>query len=187
MEEEVFISGIETLEYAPASKVGTVADNAWKRIENITQDSVSFVENNPTKSSINAEDKDVPVVNFYTPAEGDILNMSVLSQNPELLQELYNVDYTAATSTFDFKAKKKIANLAFRITSRPTNGVITRSTYFNTEVTVANNGNKTKTDVEKKVLAATLLTYRPAGKTEDYVYRLQYLTPEGDPIDASAP
>ncbi|RZJ90284.1 MAG: hypothetical protein EOO20_08550 [Chryseobacterium sp.] len=187
MEEEVFISGIETLEWAAASKVGSIADNAWKRIENITPDSVSFVENNPTKTSITPEDKDVAVVNFYAPSEGDILNLSVLSQNPELLQELYNVDYTAATSTFEFEAKKKISNLAFRITSRPTNGIKTQSTYFNTEVTVANNGNKTKTDVEKKVLAATILSYRPAGKTKDYVYRLQYLTPDGDPIDATAP
>jgi hypothetical protein len=185
MEEEVFISGIEIVEWAPASKVGVVLDSAWKRIENITQDSVSFVENNPTKTSITPEDKDAAVVNFYAPAEGDVLNLSVLSQNPELLQQLYEVDYTAATSTFDFKAKKKISNLAIRITSRPTNGVKTRSTYFNTEVTVSNNGNKTRTDVEKKVLAATIMTYRPAGKTEDYTYRLQYLAPDGTPIDAT--
>lgn len=184
MAEQVFISGIEKLEWAPASAVGSILDANWKVIENITADSVSVTENNPTKTSLTPEDKDVPVVNFYAPGEGDVLTLSVLSQNPELLQQLYNVDYTAGTSTLEFKAKKKIANLAFRITSRPTNGKKTVSTYYNTEVLVSNSGNKTKTDVEKKVLTATILTYRPAGKTEDYVYKLQYQLPDGTPIDA---
>lgn len=186
MAEEYFISGIESLEYAPASALGVVSDGAWVTIENITDQSVKYTETVAAKTDIYAEDKKYPVFSTYANAAGDVLTLGILSQNPTLEQALYNVDYTPATSTMDYHADKKIANLAFRITSNPANGKKVIRTYFNTEVQTATDGSMTKNDLEKKVLTATLSTYRPAGKTKDYVYRRQVVLADGTIIDETA-
>lgn len=182
---EYFISGIQKLEYAPASAVGVVLEADWKVIENITDQSVKYTETALTKNSIYSEDKKHPVFTTYNNAEGDVLTLGVLSLNPALEQALYEVDYTPATSTMDYIADKKIANLAFRITSNPANGKKVIRTYFNTEVQTITDGSQTKNDVEKRVLTATLNTYRPVGKTKDYVYRRQVVLPDGTVIDST--
>ena len=183
--KEFYISGIEKLEYAPASELGVIAENAWKLIENITENSVKYTETPLSKTSLNAEDKDIAPVNFYAPAEGDVLTLGVLATNPTLLGDLYYLDYVAATTTIHFEDTKKIANLAFRITSRPTNGKKTIRTYYNTEVQTATDGNQTRTDVEKKVLTATLKTYTPAGKTKRFTHSLQVVNPDGTVINST--
>ncbi|WP_443945603.1 hypothetical protein ACJVDH_00395 [Pedobacter sp. AW1-32] len=178
------VGGIEKIEYAPASLVGTV--ETWKEIPNIAPDSVTFTRNQGTKSSIVPEDKDVAFINFFTPAEGDTLVLAVLEQNPELEQALFNVEYTAATTTTRFKAKEKIANLAFRITCRPMkDGRKAQITMFNTDTQTGYANNLTKTDAQRLALTATLGTYRKAGDTEDFVYDKTFLTAAGAAIDSS--
>lgn len=183
--KEYFISGIQTVEYAKGSSLGVVLEADWKKIENITEQSVKYTETALTKNSIYAEDKKYPVFTTYSNAEGDVLTLGVLSLNPTLEQELYEVDYTPATSTMDYVADKKIANLAFRITSNPANGKKIIRTYFNTEVQTTTDGNQTKNDVEKKVLTAVIGTYRPVGKTKDFVFRRTVVLADGTVVDST--
>jgi hypothetical protein len=183
---KTILSGIETIEYAAASTLGVVTDANWKKIENITMGSVSITESTQTKTDIMAEDKDTAVFSVYAPAEGDVLTLSVLDHNPTLLQELYNVKWTAATSTMDFKAKKKIANLAFRLTSRPVDGQKQVITFFNTEVQTTSDGAITKDGAQSKVLTATILAYRPSAETEDYIYSKKTVTASGAVVNSTA-
>lgn len=180
------VAGVEKIEYAPASNVGVVASGAWKEIPNIAPDSVTFTRNQGTKSSIIPEDKDVAFINFFTPGEGDTLALGVLEQNPTLVQELFNVDYDEETTSTAYKAKEKIANLAFKITTRPVkDGRKCIITIFNTETQTGYANNLTKTAAEQLALVATLMSYRPAGKTEDYVYTKQFVLADGTPIDST--
>lgn len=180
------LNGIERIRYAPASALGVVSDAAWKLIENITMGSVSITEGNQTKTDIMVEDKDVAAFSVYTPAEGDVLTLSVLDHNPTLLQDLYNVDWAAATSTMDFKAAKKIANLAFEVTTRPVEGRKMVITFYNTDVQVSSDGAITKDGAQSKVLTATIKAYRPAAKTEDYIYSKKIVTGTGAVVDSTA-
>lgn len=183
---KTILRGVETIEYAPASATGVVTEGVWKKIENITMGSVSHVEGTQTKADVFVEDSDIPAFSTYTPAEGDQLIFSVLDQNPTLLQELYNVKWTAATSKMAFKASKKIANLAFRLTSRPVEGRKMVYTYFNTEVQTTSDGAITKDGAQSKVLTATLKGYRPAGETEDFIYDKTIVGPNGEVINSTA-
>lgn len=184
MAEKVTL-GVEKLRYAPASAVGVIAPEAWKQIDNITMGSVNYTEGSQTKTDIMVEDKDVALFSVYAPAEGDIFTFAVLDQNPTLLQELYNVVWTAATSTMAFKAKKKIANLAFELTSRPVNGFKTVLTFFNTEVQTTSDGAITKDSPQSKVLTATIKSYRPDGETEDFIYSKTTLTAAGAVVNST--
>ncbi|MDQ1139420.1 hypothetical protein [Pedobacter agri] len=182
------VGGVEKIEYAPASLLGVVSDGAWKEVPNIAPDSVTFTKNQGTKSSITPEDKDVAFINFFTPGEGDTLALGVLEQNPALEQELFNVKYTASTTTTDFKAKEKIANLAWRITTRAMkDGRKAVITMFNTDVQTGYANNLTKTVAQQLALIATLGTYRPSGETEDYIYSKKFVTAAGATIDSSTP
>jgi hypothetical protein len=183
---KTILSGVETIEYAPASALGVVTDANWKKIEHITMGSVSHVEGTQTKNDVFEEDSDVAAFSTYSPAEGDQLIFSVLDQNPTLLQELYNVKWTAATSEMAFKARKKIANLAFRLTSRPVEGRKLVYTYFNTEVQTTSDGAITKDNAQSKVLTATLKGYRPAGETEDFIYSKKIVAADGTVINSTA-
>lgn len=186
VDNSVFLTGIETLEYAPASPIGVIAEGAWKKIHNITEQSVKYTEAPLTKTPLKAEDKALAVLNFYAPAdEGNVFTLGVLDENPELLQELYNIDYAPATSTMLFEADRKIANLAFRITTQPAHGKKVIGIYYNTEVQTVSDGNLTKNDVEKKVLTATILPFTPAGKTKAYTHSKQTVLADGTVIDST--
>lgn len=180
------IHGIEQVRWAPASSVGVVSEGAWKKLENIAMGSVTFTEGTSTKTDIMVEDKDVAAFSVYTPAEGDVLSIATIDHNPELLQVLYNVDWTAATSSMDFKASKKIANMAFEITTRAVSGRKTILTVFNTQVQTTSDGAITKDGTQNKVLTATLMPYRPAGKTDDYIYSKKIVGPNGEVINSTA-
>lgn len=180
------VSGIEKVEYAPASTTGVIEESAWKEIENIAPGSVLFTKNVGTKTSITPDNKDKPLVNFFAPSEGDTVSIGILEEHPDLEQELHNVDYNPATTTLDYEADEKIANLAFRLTTRPVKEnkkqVIT---FFNTDVQTGSANNLTRDAVQTPALTATIGTYRPADKTKDYVYRKQWKTAAGGVIDST--
>lgn len=181
------VGGVEKVEYAPASSVGVIAENAWKRIENISPGSVLFTKNVGTKTSIVPEDKDKAFVNFFAPAEGDVLTFAVLEENPGLEQELHNIKYTAATTTLAYKAAEKIANLAFRITTRPVKDARKQViTFFNTDVQTGSANNLTKDALQTPALTATIGTYRPAAEEEDFIYEKKWVTAAGAVIDSTA-
>ncbi len=180
------VGGIEKIEYAPASLTGVVSSGDWKQVPNIAPDSVVFTKNNGAKTSIVPEDKDVAFINFFAPGEGDTLALGVLEQNPELVQALFNVKYTAATTTTAYKAKEKIANLAWRLTTRPLkDGIKCVITIYNTDVQTGYANNLTKTAAEQLALVAALNTYRPVGETEDFVYTKQFVLADGTAIDST--
>jgi hypothetical protein len=178
------VGGIEKIEYAPASLVGVVT--TWKQIPNIAPDSVTFTKNNGTRTGLVPEDSDVAFINFFAPGEGDTLVLGVLEQNPDLVQTLFNVKYTAATTLTEYKAAEKIANLAWKITTRPLkDGRKCIITIYNTDVQTGYANNLTKTAAEQLALVATLGSYRPAGETEDYVYSKQFVSASGVVINST--
>ena len=178
------VGGIEKIEYAPASLVGVVSD--WTEIPNIAPGSVTFTKNNGAKTSIVPEDKDVAFINFFAPGDGDTLALGVLEQNPDLVQELFNVTYTEATTLTAYKAKEKIANLAFKLTTRPLkDGRKCIITIYNTDVQTGYANNLEKTAAEQLALVATLGTYIPALETEDFIYTKQFVLADGSTIDST--
>lgn len=183
------VGGVEKAEYAQASPLGVITTGDWKRIENLAPGSILMTRNVGTKSSITPEDKDKAFVNFFAAAtEGDTLTLAVLEQNPELMQEIFNVKYTAATSLMEFKAAEKIANLAFRLTTRPMkDGRKCIITIYNTDVQTTYQNPLTKDQVEQPLLTASLGTYRPASETEDFVYSKQFVLADGTIIDSATP
>lgn len=178
------VGGVEKIEYAQSSLAGVVT--TWKQLENIAPDSVVFTKNAGTKTSVIPEDKNVAFLNFFTPGDGDTLAIGVLEQKPEVMQDLFNVAYTPATSLMVFNAQEKIANLAFRITCRPLkDGRKAVITIYNTDVVTTYVNNLTKTAAQQILLTATLGAYRATGMTEDAVYTKQFVLADGSAIDSS--
>jgi hypothetical protein len=178
------VGGIEKIEYAPASLVGVVT--TWKQIPNIAPDSVLFTKNNGTKTSLVPEDADVSFINFFAPGDGDTLALGVLEQNPTLVADLFNVKYTIATTLTAYKATEKIANLAWRLTTRPLkDGRKCIIIIYNSDVQTGYANNLTKTAAEQLALIATLGSYRPAGETEDFIYTKQFVLADGTIIDST--
>lgn len=179
------VAGVEKIEYAPASLTGVVA--SWKPIPKIAPGTVVFTKNNGTKTSIVPEDEDIAFVNFFQPGDGDTLAIGVLQQDPDLVQALFNVTYDEDTTTLTYLAKEKIANLAFKITTRPMkDGRKCIITIYNSDVQTTYANNLTKDQVEQLLLTATLGTYRAAGMTEDGVYTKQFVLANGTTIDSGA-
>ncbi|WP_183560688.1 hypothetical protein [Mucilaginibacter sp. SP1R1] len=180
------VSGIQKIRYAPASPLGVVQSGDWKQIENVAPGTVLFTKNNGAKTSIVPEDKDVAFLNFFAPSDGDVLTLGVLEQNPDLVQQLFNVTYTVATTLLAFKAKEKIANLAWELTTRPAkDGRKCIITIYNTDVQTGYANNLEKTAAEQLALNCTLGTYRPALATEDFIYTKQFVLADGTVIDST--
>ncbi len=180
------VGGIEGIEYAAASLTGVVA--TWKPAPNIAVGSVLMTKNIGTKSTINKEDGNRAYINLFAPAEGDTLTIGLLSQDPEMLQELFDVDYVDTTTTVEFYADEKIAHLALRITSIPMkDGRKCIITIYNTDVQTGYANNLTFDQVQQLALTASIGTYRKVGDTRDKVYTKQWVLADGTVIDSSTP
>lgn len=180
------VGGIEKIEYAAASLTGVVA--TWKPMPNIAVGSVLMTKNVGTKSSINKEDGNRAYINLFAPAEGDTLTIGLLSQDPELVQELFEVDYVAATTMLEYYAEEKIARLALRITSIPMkDGRKCIITIYNNDVQTGYANNLTFDQVQQLALTASIGVYRKAGDTKDKVYTKQFVLADGTVIDSTTP
>lgn len=182
------VGGIEKIRYAPASLVGVVSSGAWKDMPNIAVGTVQMTKNIGTKTSIKKEDGNTVFINVFQPAEGDTLTIGLLEQNPDLVQELFDVDYEETTTTTEYYVGEKIANLALEITTFPMkDGRKCIITIYNTDVQTGYANNLTADAVEQLALTANLNTYRKAGDTKDKVYTKQFVLADGTTIDSTPP
>jgi hypothetical protein len=181
------VGGVENIEYAPASVTGVIAEGTWKDLPKIAPGTVQFTKSVGTKTTIVPEQDDRAFISFFAPGDGDTLAIGLLEQNPEIVQVLFDAAYDEATSLLTYGAKEKIANLAFRITTRPlVDGRKWIITIYNTEVQTTYANNLTKDQVEQLLLTATLGTYRLAATTKDLVYTKQLVLTDGTVVDSSA-
>jgi hypothetical protein len=180
------VGGIEKIEYAPASPIGVVASNAWKPMPNVAVGTVLMTKNVGTKGSIKKEDGNTTFINTFTPADGDTLTIGLLEQNPDLVQELFDVKYTALTTLLEYYAGEKIAHLALRITTVPMKdnrkAVIT---IYNNDVQTGYANNLTADTVEQLALTASIGTYRKSGETKDMVYTKQFVNADDSVINST--
>jgi hypothetical protein len=179
------VGGIEKIEYAAASLVGSVT--TWKPMPNIAVGSVLMTKNIGTKGSIKKEDGNTTFINTFTPADGDTITIGLLEQNPELVQELFDVEYTATTTTMEYYAGEKIAHLALKITTFPMkDGRKCIITIYNNDIQTGYANNLTADQVEQLALTASIGSYRKAGDTRDKVYTKQFVLANGTVIDSTA-
>lgn len=180
------VGGIEKIEYAAASLTGVVTE--WKPMPNIAVGSVLMTKNIGTKSTIKKEDGNTAFINLFTAAEGDTLTIGLLEQNPELVQELFSVDYIPTTTTMEYFAEEKIARLAIKITTVPMkDGRKAIITIYNNDVQTGYANNLTADAVEQLALTASIGSYRKAGDTKDKVYTKQFVLADGTVIDSTTP
>lgn len=177
-------NGIELLEFATVTN-GVVGE--WTPIENIEDSSISITSNSDSKTNIIPEDKDSPILVLYTPGDPDAVNFAMLELSPENLQRFFNATYDVATSSVIVFAKKKRANLAFRLTSRPQEGFKMRLTYNNTQSDVTYKNNITKNGLLSIAVAASILSWTEPISGNDALYMVETLNEDGTAVDSTPP
>ncbi|MBF9252486.1 hypothetical protein I2I11_04200 [Pontibacter sp. 172403-2] len=180
------ISGIERLDFAPAYKniADAPLDAAWRRVENINNGTVSLTQNEDSVNQIIPEDKDVAEVTLSTPGEADTFNFSTLDFTQENFADLFNVAFDAATSTTTFKAQRKVANLAIRMTTRPVNGIKYIITFPNTDARSRVENPFTKDGLVQISATATILSFIDADG-EEATRTMQMVKADGTVIDST--
>lgn len=180
------IGGIERIRYAPASLTGVILPAAWKPMPNIAVGTVQMTKNIGSKTSIKKEDGNNTFINLFQPADGDTITIGLLEQNPELMKELFSLDYVAATTMMEFYAEEKIAHLALEITTVPMkDGRKSIITIYNNDVQTGYANNLTADAVEQLAITASIGSYRKAGDTKDKVYTKQFVLADGTVIDST--
>jgi len=184
-----FVSGVEKIEIAPAFFTEAGAGSAtWTELEYVATDSVAYTKNSDTQTDLNAEDKDAAVLTFSTPGESDQLTVGLLQQKPEIMAMLENIVYTAATTKVVNLAKRKVANLAFRITTRSVKDDRKLQIVIpNTDVVTTSTGNLTKSAVEQLLLTAKVRTFKTTTGNLDAISIKTWVTASGAAIDSSTP
>lgn len=179
------VGGIEKIEYGAGSAVGVAP--TWKLMPNIAVGTVAMTKNIGTKTSIKKEDGNTTFVNLFQPADGDMLTIGLLEQNPALVQELFSVEYDEETTMTEYFAEEKIANLALKITTKPMkDGRKCIITIFNTQVQTGYVNNLTSDAVEQLALTCSIESYLKSGDTKPKVYQKQFVLANGTVIDSSA-
>lgn len=180
------VGGIEKIRYAPASLTGVILEAAWKEMPYVAVGTVQMTKNIGTKGTIKQEDGNKTFINTFQPAEGDILTIGLLQQDPAIVQELFDVEYDAATTTTEYFAGEKIAHLAFEITTVPMkDGRKCVVTIYNNDVQTGYTNNLTADQVEQLALTASINGYRKAGDTKDKVYTKKFVLADGTTIDST--
>ncbi|WP_285011199.1 hypothetical protein [Pedobacter faecalis] len=183
-----FVAGTESVEIAPAFFTQAGASSAvWTKLEYIAKDNPpQYTKNLDTRTTLGAEDKDGVVLTFYEDGEPNVLTVGVLQQKPEILQMLDNIVYTAETTEIIELAKRKVANLAIRLTTRSAKDNRKQIVVFpNTEVTYTTPGGGSKTSVQQLLLSAIIGTFKTTTGNLDAISIKKWVTEAGAAIDSS--
>lgn len=181
------VGGIEKIEVAPAFQTEAgIATAVWKILENIAPDSVLYTKNADTETSIVPEDKDIAFVTFYTPGEPDSLTVGLLEQKPDVMELLENVVYAAATTKVTTLAKRKVADLAWRITTRPMkDGRKCVIVIPNTHAVTTYANNLTKTAVQQLLITAKIDSFKTTTGSLDAISVKTWVLADNSPIDST--
>lgn len=185
MQTDIF-NGVESVEFTTITN-GVPDDSNWLVMNNIEDNSVSLTSNKDSETSIIPEDKDVAIIVLYTPGDPDKFNFALLEISAINLQTYFNTIYDAATSKIIILAKKKYANLAVRVTSRPQFGYKIRKTYPNTTCIPSYKNNMTKNALLAIAVEASILPYTDPTSGQLAVYFVEKLNADGTTVDSTPP
>jgi len=180
------VGGIESLEFAPAffTEGAMPEDSAWRKVPKLAEDSVTTTPGDETKTEITAEDEDSPWVTVNSRGSADVFTFAFMDFEPEVIAELFDIEYSPATSKMVFLDRIKNANLALRFITRPRNGVKKVTVYPNTDVTSREENGYTKTGLIQVTADATIKTFTTtSGKKGKKITTL--VDEDGNPIDAT--
>lgn len=178
------VHGVETLELAVIDDSGV--QGAWVRAENVAPGTVSYTSNADTDTPIIPEDKDVAIIVLKTPGDPDQFNFGLLELSEYNFSILFNVEQDVATSTTTVLAIRKSANLAIRLTTRPTNGVKKIITYPNTQCDTTYVNNFTKDALVQLGIVASIMSFLSVGG-KDAIYTIQTVKADGSAINGTPP
>jgi hypothetical protein len=176
------VYGVEMIEFGIPQADGSLP-TSWTRFENIEDGSVSITSNQDTKTNIIPEDKDVPILVLYTPGDPDVFNFALLEISAINLQTLFNVVYDPTTTKVTVLSKRRHANLAIRLTTRPQFGVKKIFVYPNCMCEATYKNNVTKNALLAIAVAASVLSYK-LDDDRDASYTVQKVNEDGTPINS---
>lgn len=183
------VGGVEKIELAPAFFTEAGATGAtWVRAENVAPDTVAYTKNADTQTDIIPEDKDVPFITFYQPGEPDQIVFGLLEHHPVIMAMLFNQEYTATTSKTTMLAKRKIANLAVKITTRNMKDdrkqvIVIPNVSF--ETTIVNN--LSKTSAQQLLLTGKIGSFKTTTSLADAILIKTWVTDANVAIDSTTP
>jgi len=115
------VKGVESIEFAPISAVGTLPTTGWVKFTDIEEGSVSFNIPEATLTKVRVEDKAGVWAIVGEEGDGASITGKSLNMDPKIADLLFKGD-AASTSTTKFEApisSANVVNLAVRVTSQP--------------------------------------------------------------------
>lgn len=183
------IGGVEKIELAPAffTQAG-LATAVWVRALNVVEDTTLYTENSDTETEIVPADSDSAFLFLATPGEADQVQFGLLELHPTIQAMLYNQEYVATTSTTTMLAKRKVANLAIKITTRSIKDgrkqtVVIPNVFFRTAAT----GNYNKTSAVQILITGKVSTFKTTTTLLDAKSIRTWITDAGAVIDSTTP
>ncbi|MEJ2905092.1 hypothetical protein WAE58_21785 [Pedobacter panaciterrae] len=185
-----FVAGTEKVEIAPAFFTEAGASTAvWTQLEYVAKDNPpQYTKNIDTKTTLLAEDKSGVVLTFWEEGEPNVLTVGILQQKPTVLAMLDNIVYTPATSKIIELAKRKVANLAIRLTTTSVKDNRKQVVIFpNTDVTNTTPGGGNRTTVQQLLLNASIGTFKTTTDNLDAISMKTWVTGDTNAvIDSTA-
>lgn len=183
------VGGVEKIEICPAfTTEAGIATAVWTQVEYIAPDSVVYTKNSDTETDLIPEDKDVAFVTFYQPGEADTIVFGVLQEYPTLMAMLFNQEYVAATSKTTVLAKRKVANLGIKITTRSMRDDRKQTIVIpNVAVTTTFVNNLSKTTLQQLLLTGKIGSFKTTTSLLDATIVKTWITSANAPIDSTTP
>jgi len=183
------VGGVEKIEVCPAffTEAG-VSTAVWTQVEYIAPDTVVYTRNSDSETDLVPEDKDTAFLTFYTPGEPDTIAFGILQQYPTIMAMLFNQEYVAATSKTTILAKRKIANLGVRITTRSMKDSRKQTIVLpNVNFTTTFVNNLSKTTVQQLLLIGKVGSFKTTTTLLDALSIKTFITDAGAVIDSTTP
>ena len=183
------VGGVEKIELAPAffTEAG-VSTAVWTQAEFVAPDSVVYTKNADTETDLVPEDKDVAFLTFYTPGEADTIVFGLLQHHPTIMAMLFNQEYVAATSKTTMLAKRKVANLAIKITTRSMKDNRKQTIVMpNVNITTSIVNNLSKTALQQLLLTGKVGSFKTTTTNLDAISIKTWVTDANAVIDSTTP
>lgn len=183
------VGGVEKIELAPAFLTEAGAGTAiWTQAEFVAPDSVLYTRNSDTETDLVPEDKDVAFLTFYTPGEADTIVFGLLQHHPTIMAMLFAQEYVATTSKTTMLAKRKVANLAVKITTRSMKDNRKQIIVLpNVAITTTIVNNLSKTAVQQLLLTGKVGSFKTTTTLLDAISIKTWVTESGAAIDSTTP
>lgn len=112
------VKGVESLEFAPITGIGTMPTTGWENLIDIAMETVTFDIPEATTNDIRVEDK--PGIRYVLPGESEPATFAAGSIDIDgaKLASLFGGTWNAGTQTFTAPAQEQVVYKAIRLTSQ---------------------------------------------------------------------